>query len=607
MKKFTLIILVAILSFAACQDVETTLVKENILSAVIEQDDLTRTEMDENNNVLWSENDQIIAFLKTSYGHKYKVKPSFIGKSYADFSMVSSNSGNDLSAGNEWEHNVAYYPYTNTIECLKSGNHYVLDVVLPSEQAYVPESFGNGSMAMVAVSEDNNITFNNVLGGIKLQFKGTQKVKSITLKGKNNEKLSGSATVTAYTNDTKPAVTMDSNASTSVTLNCDEGVQLNESKSTEFIITLPPVVFSKGFIVTLTDSESNIYIVETDKANTVLRSRLLVMPDMKIGTSEGEDSSEDDEQIISVVNVKFDKTSLVLPTEFSTALNVKVIPTNAVYKSVNWSSDDPSIVNVDQLGVITTLTSGVTNINATINGVVGICQITVVTPNSSTLVDYVDEYGINRGKGVVIGSTIWAPVNCGYHETAYNYGKYYQWGRKHGQGYSPETIEGPIVSTSGQDEEYANYMILTLSDYENDWVYPQNDALWNKGTESMPIKTNNDPCPKGWRVPTFDELSELLSNGKKREVYLNGQYGHCLSGPYTYLDGIPQLFIPYAGYHHTQGYRLFTYGIREDGYYWSATPAETDAYYLHVARNSSSQTIGSFLRGCAYSVRCVQE
>ena len=234
MKKFTWIILVAILSFAACQDVETTLVKENILSAVIEQDDLTRTEMDENNNVLWSENDQIIAFLKTSYGHKYKVKPSFIGKSYADFSMVSSNSGNDLSAGNEWEHNVAYYPYSNTIECLKSGNHYVLDVVLPSEQAYVPESFGNGSMAMVAVSEDNNITFNNVLGGMKLQLKGTQKVKSIMLQGKNNERLSGSATVTAYTNDTKPAISMDVAADTYVSLNCGEGVQLKESKATEF-------------------------------------------------------------------------------------------------------------------------------------------------------------------------------------------------------------------------------------------------------------------------------------------------------------------------------------------------------------------------------------
>ena len=92
-------------------------------------------------------------------------------------------------------------------------------------------------MAMVAVSEGNNITFKNVLGGIKLQFKGTQKVKSITLQGKNNEKLSGSATVTAYTNDTKPAITMDSEAATSVTLNCGEGVQLNESISTEFIIT----------------------------------------------------------------------------------------------------------------------------------------------------------------------------------------------------------------------------------------------------------------------------------------------------------------------------------------------------------------------------------
>lgn len=283
MKKSALIMLTAALAFTACQVMETTPLEEgNVLSAVIEQDDMTKTVMDDNNNILWSENDQIVAFMKSSYGHKYQVKPAFVGKSYADFSRVTSGNGNDLSAGNEWEHNIAYYPYSETIECLKSGDHYALEVVLPSEQTYVAESFGNGAMAMVAVSEDNDITFRNVLGGMKLQLKGSATITSIKVEGKNNEKLSGAAVVTAYTDGTKPFITMSSDASTSVTLNCFSGIQLNEQTATEFIITIPPVIFSKGFTVTITDTEGNEYELDSGKQNEVKRSSLLVMPPIDI-------------------------------------------------------------------------------------------------------------------------------------------------------------------------------------------------------------------------------------------------------------------------------------------------------------------------------------
>ena len=251
------------------------------LHATIEDDASTKTVMDENNNIRWSEGDQIIAFMKSSYGHKYKLISSFVGKTYADFEPATSAGGN-LSAGTEWNHNVVYYPYSADVEAIKSGDNYTLSVVLPSEQTYAAESFGNGSMTMVAVSENNNITFKNVLGGIKLQLRGTQKVKSIKLEGKNNEKLSGTATVTAYTDETKPAITMASGASTSLALNCGSGVQLNESKATEFIIALPPVLFSRGFIVTVIDDAGNEQTIETDKENSVLRSSLLVMPEVTL-------------------------------------------------------------------------------------------------------------------------------------------------------------------------------------------------------------------------------------------------------------------------------------------------------------------------------------
>ena len=325
MKKQLLGLMTILTVLGACQKNEVASISESAtIHATIENEDATKTVMDENNNILWSENDRIIAFMKSSFGHKYQVKPSFVGKSYAEFSLVSSGNSNDLLAGNEWVHNVVYYPYSENIECLKSGANYALEVNLPSEQVYVPDSFANGSMAMVAVSESNNITFKNVLGGIKLQLKGTQKVASIKIEGKNNEKLSGAAVVTAYTDGNKPVITMVSGSSTSVTLNCGEGVQLNESTTTEFILSMPPILFSKGFTVSVYDTDGNVKTFETNKANTILRSSLLSMPVVSLNADNEDDTEE--EIVIPVSTVSLTYTLLKMYEGGHMQLNAVVLP-----------------------------------------------------------------------------------------------------------------------------------------------------------------------------------------------------------------------------------------------------------------------------------------
>ena len=622
MKKCTMIMLAAAMSFAACQEVEAPLAEENVLSAVIEQDETTKTEMDDNNNILWSANDQIIAFMKSSYGHKYQVKSSFIGKSYADFSRISSGSGDDLSAGNEWDHNVAYYPYSSSVECLKSGSNYTLDVVLPSEQTYAAESFGNGSMAMVAVSEDNNIVFKNVLGGMKLQLRGTQKVKSITLQGKNNEKLSGAAIVTAYADKTKPAITMASGATKSVTLNCGSGVQLNESKATEFIISLPPVLFSKGFTVTVTDTESKTYTVETDKANTVLRSSILTMPAFKLGNNPSEEEPGDDELIVPVVTVSLSSTSLKLYDGDTYQLTATVKPKDATDKTVVWSSDMSSVATVDQTGLVTGVSAGTATISASAGGKVAKCTVTVSSRVVATA-DYIDEYGVNHGKGTAIGMAIWAPVNCGYHATDFKYGKLYQWGRKYGQGYSgdlwdvsgsyvgtysdatvPTIEEGGISAITGQHESKSNVFFTSTEELNYDWLYPQDSKLWDSGPESAPVKTEYDPCPEGWRVHTYAELAELNNNYSSWTTDDKGQSGRWFSGPNSYTATGPRVFFPAAGFRNCLGGSAGNRGYR--GYYWSSRPYSTDAHIL-TFHSSNVGMSGSGRRANGFSVRCVQE
>lgn len=617
MKK-SLIYIASLTLIAACNKVESPVPVQDtdILIAQIEQETSTKTYMDASNNIRWSEGDQIVGFMKSSLGLKYRILSSSVGKTSASFENVSSSNGN-INAGTEWDHNIVYYPYSDAVEAAKSGSNYTLDVVLPSEQTYAAESFGNGSMAMVAVSENNDITFRNVLGGMKLQLKGTQKVTSIKLQGRNNEKLSGAAVVTAYTDETKPAITMAPGASKSVTLNCGSAVQLNESKATEFIISLPPVLFGSGFTLTVTDSDNKTYTIETDKTNTVLRSSLLVMPPVKLGASAGDDSGDDEELIVPVSYVNLSSTSLKLYEGYVAQLTATVGPKDATDKTVVWSSDNPAVASVDQAGLVTALQSGTAKVSAAAGGKVATCSVTVSAAAVASAY-YIDEYGVNHGKGIAIGMAVWAPVNCGYHKDDYKYGKLYQWGRKYGQGYSgefydgdwdqtysdatvPTFAEGGVSAIGGNHNSNANVFYIGSID----WVDPRNDKLWNSGTEDNPLKTDYDPCPDGWRVPTYAELNELCQNYSSWTSE-GGQPGYWFSGASSYTSVVPQVFFPAAG---SRTYNGGTADFRGNGGgYWSSRPYYDYGYgaYRLYFDGSDVYMYGNN-RALGYSLRCVQE
>ena len=267
------------------------------------------------------------------------------------------------------------------------------------------------------------------------------------------------------------------------------------------------------------------------------------------------------------------------------------------------------------------------------------------TPDSDpdTLIDYVDEYGINHGVGVKIGETVWAPVNCGYHATDFKYGKLYQWGRKYGQGYSgyyyadqyveapdsdsvaPEIVTGPVSLSEGQSAENANkFYIVSTKPY--DWHEGSDETLWNSGTEDAPVKTDYDPCPDGWRVPTFAELGQLSLNYSSWTTNESGQNGIWTSGSQTYSSVAPQIFLPAAGTRAGNGGgpmgRSFLGNVCQ-GQYWSSldklewlnqenendlyTPVILSFYYFQDALQvniSSGHNCGS---AEGKSVRCVQE
>ena len=240
--------------------------------------------------------------------------------------------------------------------------------------------------------------------------------------------------------------------------------------------------------------------------------------------------------------------------------------------------------------------------------------------DSEKLIDYVDEYGVNHGTGVKIGETIWAPVNCGYHATDFKYGKLYQWGRKYGQGYYgkdfdnygnciaiycdasvPEPVASPVSLANGQSKDNANVFYIGMPD----WLETPDYNLWNAGTEDNHLKTEYDPCPKGWRVPSDPELNELTRNYSPWTTDEKDQFGYWFSGLLPYSETVPQVFLPAAGYRAHYDGTAWSRGYW--GQYWSSRPYMNTALLTFTSDDNDVSIMYTSYRAVGYSVRCVQE
>ena len=170
------------------------------------------------------------------------INEDYVGADHGLFEIVEMAGGTQ-----SFQSNVAIYPYEEGLSCTKltgnEGSYQVAGVTIPAIQNYSADSFADDSFPMVAVTDNLNdytLNFKNLCGALKLQLKGTAKVKTIELRGNDNEPLSGDATVTAYSDGSAPMVTMSPDASTIVTLDCGDGVQLNETTATDFLLAIPP-------------------------------------------------------------------------------------------------------------------------------------------------------------------------------------------------------------------------------------------------------------------------------------------------------------------------------------------------------------------------------
>ena len=230
-------------------------------------DSHSRTYVEDDKYLRWHAGDELSIFRGSAYNYQYRFNGED-GSNSGSFSKVVANA-DDFYTGNLLDANYAVYPYNGATTIDENGT---ITLSLPATQSYLENSFGKGANTMIAVTQnidDHFLSFKNICGFLKLKLYGDNiTVKSVMVTGNNGERIAGKATVTVPYAE-KPTITMQASATTSVSVDCGDGILLSKSASepTIFWIALPPTNFSKGITIKITDIEGKSFVKST--SNTV--------------------------------------------------------------------------------------------------------------------------------------------------------------------------------------------------------------------------------------------------------------------------------------------------------------------------------------------------
>ena len=211
----------------------------------------TKVYVDNGLKTHWTKGDAI-NILTPNYNEQYKYDGN-TGDTKAVFRAVVDKLPTEVDASIIF----AVYPYSSETSLSSSG---VITVNLPAIQYYSEDSFGLGANTMVATAEpktSQELFFKSLCGYVVVMLYGDATVKSITLTGNNGEKIAGVATM-APVYGQNPEVVMSGMATTSISVDCGAGVKLGETAetATAFWFAVPPVTFSQGFTIRITDNDS---------------------------------------------------------------------------------------------------------------------------------------------------------------------------------------------------------------------------------------------------------------------------------------------------------------------------------------------------------------
>lgn len=590
----------------------------------------TKTALGQNNSVVWSLNDELAIFASSTKAGKYRVTDESAGSTNGEFEYVPV--GGNFVSGTEIETNVAIYPYEDGLICSNGegpASYVIGNVTLPEIQHYVEDSFPEESFPMVAVtrnSADMVLNFKNTGGAVRLLLKGTASVRTIEFSGNDGEPVAGDCEVTVYMDGSVPSVRMSDNALTSITLDCGEGVQLDEETATQFMLSLPPTEFRNGFTITVTDTEGGTATLKATKANTVNRSRVLNMPELKITTKPGTvDLSANGTANSYIVQksgtYRFRTVKGNSQESAGTATSAETVWTTFCTKTAPVEGD--LIRNPEYSDGYITFTVPEPFMEG--NAVIAAKDAdgTILWSWHIWMVeDQIEEHTYANDAGVMMDRNLGA-ISATIEDNG-SLGLMYQWGRKDPIIGAYQILnEKDIARSYGREWTYVKsdattgtigYAVqnpttfIIKSSSSNDWLYGTHDSTrW--GSE----KTIYDPCPPGWRVPDGGPDGFWDKAGLTRQITGN-RSGVGMIVPVTYCSS--ESWWPAIGRYTTTIESLSS--IKNYGYYWTASSkSEKEAYRFsfQVSGYGTNRKIDPILpsgsnmedKSYGHCVRCCKE
>jgi uncharacterized protein (TIGR02145 family) len=180
-------------------------------------------------------------------------------------------------------------------------------------------------------------------------------------------------------------------------------------------------------------------------------------------------------------------------------------------------------------------------------------------------------------------------------------GLFYQWGRK-----DPFPATGSVYAVASDDSvgtiDYAiQHPDEFIKNGSGNWLYTNDNTLWGHNS----TKTAYDPCPEGWRVPSF--VGGTIANYSPWKGYTKDNGTWTAGEGYYTFAGDDNANYPAAGYRYSSDGALQFRG--QVGNYWSASPYSNYPQGLSLNFNDSSVAIagtGTY-KSAGLSVRCVKE
>ena len=274
------------------------------------------------------------------------------------------------------------------------------------------------------------------------------------------------------------------------------------------------------------------------------------------------------DKTISVSSVILSESVVDLAAGEKQTIIAYISPSNATDQTVTWASSNASVATVSTGGEITAVALGSAIISASCGGKTGECTINVLAC-----------------KAIDLGLSVkWADRNIGA-KSPEDYGDYFAWGE----------------ITSKSDYTWATYKLCNgasnkLTKYNNN---PDFGTVDNKSILLQSDDVAHEKLGGKWRMPTWEEMEEMLEETDWSETTVNGVKGFLV----TSLKNRKSIFLPSAGGIEGTEFRFRNTNI----YYWTSevVPYNTIQAFAYYTDEDGDRDFAMIPRHIGFPIRAV--